>query len=233
MQEARKTQAIRSAEFSKLYFSGSVLDIGAGDDLVAPHATSFDLADGDANQVLKYLAPASFDCVHSSHCLEHMRDVPVAIAQWWALVRPGGYMVLVVPDEDLYEQGVWPSAFNVDHKATFRLGQSSSWSPCSYDMEALVRALPGCEILGIERQDAHYDRRLQRHGVRGLGGLVLRLRPIRDRLLAFARRAGLPADRLTRWVERLELALGAPIDQTTGPALAQIQAVLRKTPESA
>ena len=64
----------------------------------------------------------AYDAVCSSHCLEHMRDVPAALTQWWALVRKGGYLVLVVPDEDLYEQGGWPSLFNSDHKATFRIG---------------------------------------------------------------------------------------------------------------
>ena len=50
-----------------------------------------------------------------------MRDVPQALEQWWQLVKPGGAMVIVVPDEDLYEQGAWPSLFNRDHSATFRL----------------------------------------------------------------------------------------------------------------
>jgi hypothetical protein len=66
---------------------------------------------------------------------------------WWALVKPGGYLVIVVPDEDLYEQGMWPSRFNTDHKATFNLGESKSWSPVSYDIEALVQALPRAEII--------------------------------------------------------------------------------------
>jgi SAM-dependent methyltransferase len=230
MQEARKTQAIRGPEFAATYFSGSVLDIGAGDDPVAPNAKPFDIADGDANRILDYLAPASFDCVHSSHCLEHMRDVPAALTQWWALVKPGGYMILVVPDEDLYEQGIWPSVFNGDHKATFRLGKLDSWSPCSYEIGSLVRTLPGCEIIQIELQDANYDRRLQRHGAGASGRLVLRLRPIRERMLARASRWGPLHDRLMRWTERVEYLLGSPIDQTRGQALAQIQAVLRKAP---
>src|SRR4051794_20067410 len=109
MYEASKTREIRGEDFTRIYFSGSVLDIGCGPDLVVPHAKPFDFEHGDANRILDFLAPESFDCVHSSHCLEHMREPPVALAQWWALVRPSGYLIIVVPDEDLYEQGVWPS----------------------------------------------------------------------------------------------------------------------------
>jgi hypothetical protein len=38
-----------------------------------------------------------------------MEDVSLAISQWWSLVKVCGYLILVVPDEDLYKQGVWPS----------------------------------------------------------------------------------------------------------------------------
>ena len=111
MDEASKTERIRGPEFSDQYFSGKVLDIGCGDNLVVPNAIPFDKEQGDAQNILNYLKPSDFDCVHSSHSLEHMRDVPKALEQWWQLVKPGGAMVIVVPDEDLYEQGVWPSLF--------------------------------------------------------------------------------------------------------------------------
>jgi hypothetical protein len=54
-----------------------------------------------------------------------MHDPEAALRQWWALVRPGGYLVVVVPHEDLYEQGMWPSAFNSDHKGHVSARHSS------------------------------------------------------------------------------------------------------------
>ena len=42
MDEAAKTKRIRGPEFLEKYFSGNVLDIGCGDDLVVPNAVPFD-----------------------------------------------------------------------------------------------------------------------------------------------------------------------------------------------
>ena len=113
--EASKTNQFRGKDFAGLYLQGHVLDVGAGGDLVCPWAQGFDMENGDANVIHRYFEPGSFDAVHSSHCLEHMLDPPSALRNWWSLVKPGGFMILVVPDEDLYEQGIWPSAFNHDH----------------------------------------------------------------------------------------------------------------------
>jgi hypothetical protein len=38
-------------------------------------------------------------------------------------------MIVLVPDEDLYEQGHFPSIFNTDHKSTFILRRPSSSRP--------------------------------------------------------------------------------------------------------
>jgi SAM-dependent methyltransferase len=227
MEEARKTNIIRGEEFKRRFFSGSVIDIGCGPDLVVPHAVPFDVEQGDAQHMLKYFAPESYDSVHSSHCLEHMRSAESALAQWWALVRPGGYLVIVVPDEDLYEQGAWPSLFAIDHKSTFNLGKQASWSPVSHDVGALVRALPGAEIIEAAVQDNSYDRRLLRE--RGkFGRLLLKLMAHRERFFRKLMHRGVPVYRLGLAFDRLERALGRPVDQTLGPAVAQIQVVARK-----
>ena len=90
MDESAKTNRLRSAEFHRTYFSGRVIDIGCGPDLVVPHAVPFDVEHGDAQWIRNYFEAESFDCVHSSHCLEHMRDVKSALEQWWELVKRGG-----------------------------------------------------------------------------------------------------------------------------------------------
>lgn len=226
MFEASKTQQVRGTGFSEKYLAGTVLDIGCGRDLVVSHAQPFDRQDGDANRITDFLKGTQYDCVHSSHCLEHMTNVPAALALWWSLVKPGGYLVLVVPHEDLYEQGIWPSIFNDDHKATFRLKTGRTWSPVSYDVNELVADLSGAEIVGIEVQDQSYDHKLQRHGITTMGRAVLRVSRARRRLMC---RVHLDFSKLERLIERLEWRLGMPIDQTEGAALAQIQAVVRKS----
>ena len=103
-QETKKTNRLRDESFFLSYLQGSVLDIGAGDNKVTEDAVAFDIDSGDAQNILEHVEPESFDSVYSSHCLEHMRDAGAAISQWWEIVQPGGYMIIIVPDEDLYEQ---------------------------------------------------------------------------------------------------------------------------------
>ena len=232
MDEAAKTEKIRGPEFLEKYFSGKVLDIGCGDDLVVPNAVPFDKEQGDAQEILDYLSSNTFDCVHSSHSLEHMNDVPKALEQWWQLVKPGGAMIIVVPDEDLYEQGVWPSLFNRDHSATFRLNKTDSWSPVSHDLGELCSVLPNAEVISLEQQDVGYDHSLKSHGLGRQGKFFMRLnRSIIKRLnrkQEFLAKLGLNSQVLKCKVNLISVKLGALIDQTLEDAVAQIQIVLRK-----
>lgn len=58
---------------------------------------------------------------------------------WYGL----GYLIVVVLDEDLYEQGLWPSVFESDHKASVRITKAESRCPASYDVRKLFEALEG------------------------------------------------------------------------------------------
>lgn len=131
------------------YFVGRGLDVGGAPDPLGIYKTLFpmmgdvdvwDWEQGDA-QYLAGVADESYDFVHSSHCLEHMRDPVEAIANWFRIVKPGGHLVVLVPDEDLYEQGVWPSTFNGDHKVTFSILKSHSWSPVSHNLLTMLEKL--------------------------------------------------------------------------------------------
>src|SRR5678810_1041364 len=104
-------EASKSGPRFQRYLVGKGIDIGSGNDPIVADAFCWDKEQGDA-QLLEDLPDELFDYVFSSHCLEHMRNPLEAILNWWRVLRPGGYMVILVPDEDLYEQGVWPSIFN-------------------------------------------------------------------------------------------------------------------------
>lgn len=223
--EASKTRALRGQQFEARYLQGRVIDIGCGPDLIVPHAEPFDLGDGDAQQIARLRPNGAYDAVCSSHCLEHMHDVPAALQQWWLLVRPGGHLILVVPDEDLYEQGGWPSLFNSDHKATFRMAKTHSWSPVSYDIEQLVRELPGAQILNSERQDQGYDYALRKRTISYVDRSLFRLNHYRAGLF---RRLHLSRTAMDRMLEGVFRAVGTPVDQTAGVSLAQIQIIARK-----
>jgi hypothetical protein len=68
-----------------------------------------------------------------------------------------------VPDEDLYEQGVFPSTFNADHKWTFTILKPNSWSPKSVNLtELLARFSDTAMILKLELLDAGFHYRAGR-----------------------------------------------------------------------
>ena len=157
MNEATKSKAYwGELEWSVL--RGEGIDIGCGPDPVMPNVQRFDLEHGDANHPSRYLNDKQFDFVFSSHCLEHMHDPAITLQDWYSMVKPGGFLFFIVPDEDLYEQGVFPSRFNTDHKATFTISKSQSWSPRSFNVFDLANSLPQSEIIKIELQDRNYKR---------------------------------------------------------------------------
>ena len=228
--ESSKTRVVRGDDFPSRYLQGRVIDIGCGPDPIVPHAEPFDLEHGDAQEIAALRPIGAYDAVCSSHCLEHMRDVPRALLQWWALVKDGGYLIIVVPDEDLYEQGAWPSIFNHDHKATFRLSKQTTWSPLSYDIGELISNLPGADIVGCERQDAGYDYTNMRERISAKDRLLFWLK---RKTKGIFRQFGAPKS-VSIALNTLFSILGAPVDQTDGPALAQIQVIARKrTPDTA
>jgi SAM-dependent methyltransferase len=223
--ETSKTRAVRGSTFNELYLQGRVIDIGCGPDPIVPYAEPFDLEHGDAQEIATVRPNGAYNAVCSSHCLEHMRNVPHALAQWWALVRDGGYLILVVPDEDLYEQGGWPSIFNYDHKATFRFGKRAASSPVSYDILQLVKNLHGAEIISCERQDVGYDYARMKQRISRRDRILFRSQRVLNSVL---RRCGSFGLRSMALAGHFFALLGTPVDQTKGLALAQIQIIARK-----
>jgi SAM-dependent methyltransferase len=162
MDETSKTRKLWGPAELKI-LTGKGIDIGCGPDPVNKDAMRFDIEHGDANYITRYLSE-EFDYVYSSHCLEHMHKPKEALLEWWKLVRLGGHIFFIVPDEDLYEQGVFPSRFNPDHKATFTISKQKSWSSISINVLDLAMSLPGSKIVSIKLQDQGYDRKLMKHG---------------------------------------------------------------------
>ncbi len=206
----------------KVATAGKGIDIGCGPDPVKPDARRFDLEDGDAN-VASQFVKEQFDYVYSSHCLEHMHDARQTVLDWWKLVKPGGYLFVVVPDEDLYEQGVFPSRFNPDHKATFTISKAKSWSPKSVNVLDLAQSLPGGQILSLQLQDRGYDRNLMSFGKKDRDFFV----GLTGKIYGIARK--FVGENHLLGMRRL-LAMYYPVDQTGEyfNAQAQIQLIVKK-----
>jgi len=162
---------LKDSRYATQYLIGDGIDIGAGNDSLALYFEFFplmqscrgwDLADGDA-QDMATIADESLDFVHSSHCLEHMVNPRTALSNWLRILKPGGHLVCLIPDEDLYEQGVFPSTYNDDHKHTFTIHKNRSWSRQSINLVDLLSSLDhATQILKIELLDATYRYRIER-----------------------------------------------------------------------
>lgn len=150
---------LHDARYVNTYFRGSGIDIGAGDDGLGKYKQQFplitqvrewDLPDGDA-QYMKGVPDDHYDFVHSSHCLEHMMNPLEAFGNWLRICKPGGYLVTTIPDEDLYEQGVFPSTFNTDHKTSWTIMKKDSWNTLSMNVvDFLYQFREKIEVLKIE-----------------------------------------------------------------------------------
>jgi hypothetical protein len=153
---------LHDSRFSNRWLVGKGLDIGGGPDSIGLYrnlfpriqaVTVYDWEQGDA-QYLNNVPDNCFDFVYSAHCLEHVADPHIAIGHWLRVLRRGGHLILTVPDEDLYEQGVWPSTFNSDHKHTFTILKQRSWSPVSINVFDLLHSIEvETSIEKIERLD--------------------------------------------------------------------------------
>jgi SAM-dependent methyltransferase len=174
MKECSKSIGRRLADpnFARRYFVGHGLDIGGRPDPLVLYGELFpllksvwtwDWEDGDA-QYMAGVSDSSFDFVFASHCLEHLRDPVEGLANWFRILKPGGHLVVCVPDEDLYEQGRFPSTFNRDHKTTWTIFKQRSWSSFSRNLLDVAQGLgAAAEIRKIELIDSLYRYSLPRY----------------------------------------------------------------------
>lgn len=121
--EAAKTFAVRRASgFFDRYLSGnSLLDIGyrGGDGDAVPitaPAVGVDLGFPGYDGTVLPFTNESQDAVFASHCLEHMADPIRALREWHRVTKIGGFIVVIVPHQFLYEKKTTvPSNWSRDH----------------------------------------------------------------------------------------------------------------------
>jgi SAM-dependent methyltransferase len=173
MKECSKSipRRLRDPNFTCRYFRGSGIDIGGAPDPLVLYKSLFplvtdirtwDMQDGDAEH-MNGVPDETYDFVHSSHCLEHLKDPTAGLRNWFRILRAGGVLVVTLPDEDLYEQGTFPSTFNRDHKWTFTIDKRSSWSAKSINIFDLIRSLDvEAAVQKVELIDHAYRHNLPR-----------------------------------------------------------------------
>lgn len=181
MKETSKSHELRvqGGHYDR-YLKGAGIDIGAGDDtLTIPDGSviSWDWAQGDAHH-LASVPSGELDFVFSSHCLEHLADLPLALGNWSRVLKPGAFAYIVIPDYTLYEHHNWPSRFNGDHKQSFSLtlesskvGRANHWCIHEPKFADLLRGA-GFKIVECEIQDKGYDYNLGHHDQTLTGALA-------------------------------------------------------------
>jgi SAM-dependent methyltransferase len=124
LREARAREGFFGA-----YLSGSaILDIGfrggVPDALpVVDHAIGIELDFPGYDGTHLPFQTESQDAVFVSHCLEHIVNYREVLAEWYRVLKVGGYLIIIVPHRHLYERkATLPSRFNPDHKRFYTSG---------------------------------------------------------------------------------------------------------------
>ncbi len=144
---------MHDAAFVQHYFAGVGLDIGVDEpSSLAPHGALFPRVtrvipwQGDVATV-PGVEERAFQFVHASHCLQRVDNPHKTLARWLDLVKPGGYLVLTVPDEDLDAKGA------SEHRTKFTICKGSSLpdSINVLDMIKSVATVCACERIALVR----------------------------------------------------------------------------------
>ncbi len=140
------------------YTRGRGLDIGCGPQKAFPHFIGLDNnIDAklfgiqarpdiwiDDAQDLRLFATEQYDFVFSSHLLEHIPPEALVktLKEWLRVIKVGGYLILYLPDEDLYPKIGEPGA-NKDHR----------WNVNYEGMIALMKKAGCWDLLDWQRRD--------------------------------------------------------------------------------
>ena len=107
------------------------------------------------------MADNSFDFVYSSHCLEHLDNADEALKNWWRVVKTGGYLILYLPERDLFERKkTLPSRWNTSHKRFFLLDRDELPDTVGV-LPFIQRTLTGYEILKADICKNEYNIRTE------------------------------------------------------------------------
>lgn len=87
-------------EILKEYTAGKSCDMGCGREKTGSFGIDIatKAADLKCDMAKVPMPAASFDSILANHSLEHVPDTPKVLREWYRLLKPGGAIVLFVPD---------------------------------------------------------------------------------------------------------------------------------------
>ena len=155
-------------------FKGDGLHISPGGDPLKkshyPLCNSITLMDSqdtkiETDKLIEQTGQKQFDFVYATNLAVYEDEPLNVINHWLKFVASKGYLVFTVTDEDLYEQGNFPSIFNNSHKKTFSIYKQLSWSGKHYNILDIIQKLNNVTCRKIELVDSNYDYSLYGKGV--------------------------------------------------------------------
>lgn len=123
LKETESNEMLKVRHRIASYLHGIGLDLGCGNEKVCEGAIGIDIMgkgadvklDLTAIDSLGIFADGMFDYVFSSHVLEDFLATEAILDEWWRVIKPGGHLILYVPDPDYYPR-VGTAGSNVQHK---------------------------------------------------------------------------------------------------------------------
>ncbi len=112
-----ESAGLRDSRYAARYFVGAGVDIGGKPDPLSLYSECFpgisslrtwDIEDGDA-QLMENAADEEASTLCSRRIVSNTSPGDPAeegLRNWFRILKPGDHLVITVPDEDLYEQGV-------------------------------------------------------------------------------------------------------------------------------
>jgi SAM-dependent methyltransferase len=122
------SRRVREGFFEKYLSGANILDIGYRGEMpdaepIIENAIGIELDYPDYDGKTLPFSDYSQDAVFASHVLEHIEDFSAVLADWYRVLKIGGYLIIAVPHRDLYERkAAPPSQFNADHKRFYTPG---------------------------------------------------------------------------------------------------------------
>lgn len=150
------------------YCVGNGIDIGSGGDPVVPTAVQIELpkerfdAYGHAHEVtvepqfrsITWFKNLPFkdgvlDYLYSSHLLEDYEEREEILNEWARVLKPGGYLVVLVPDKEMFNKAVANGQnANSNHKREWTIGEGAAWAKSRSDVELVEERIT--DFRGLE-----------------------------------------------------------------------------------
>ena len=135
--------------FDKYMFGKTAVEVGGtgyseGAQPILPGVINIDIDYPGYDGLHMPFEDESQDYIYTSHCLEHIEDYKTALREWYRVTKTGGYMVIIVPHQFVYEKKKeLPSQFAPSHKRFYSPASllreiEEALEPNSYKIEHMI-----------------------------------------------------------------------------------------------